>query len=73
MSIGDLATILTVGGVSIYVLGLIGLAIPDTQGVYRRHLNRLVRGVSGAQDGRGRSRSTDLDAMADCVRISAVV
>jgi hypothetical protein len=28
MSIGDLATILTVGGVSIYVLGLIGLAIP---------------------------------------------
>src|SRR5215212_8406508 len=28
MSIGDLATILTVAGVSIYVLGLIGLAIP---------------------------------------------
>jgi hypothetical protein len=28
MSIGDLATILTVAGVSIYVLGLTGLAIP---------------------------------------------
>jgi MFS family permease len=28
MTIGDLATILTVAGVSIYVLGLIGLAIP---------------------------------------------